>query len=244
MYIENPKTKNSGIICCIPQTGECPMHCPDCFFQSGKSYLEPLDKNLPNMPSITDAIAHVVRVNDGNDSSNDIDLVLRATEHYPFRFYNTSKPYDIDKFKEPVVLTLNPNQMTDKGVWDLGTGLSPLSKNIMFFRIRTNTWNTHLIDKAIALYPDTAIVLTFMAYHDINSIPSDHWQNYIVRKRTMNEYYAITTEAWRNIMKKYEDNLLIYSCGKIEGEKGKTGCKYCGNCLREYFATKERIIKQ
>jgi|GEM_PF-4975445 len=28
-YIENPKTKGSGIICCIPQTGVCPIGCPD-----------------------------------------------------------------------------------------------------------------------------------------------------------------------------------------------------------------------
>jgi len=50
MYKENPKTKGSGIICCIPQTGICPQKCDDCFFQSGRSYLEPLVDNLPNMP--------------------------------------------------------------------------------------------------------------------------------------------------------------------------------------------------
>ena len=51
-YIENPKTKGSGIITCIPQEGICPMKCDDCFFQSGRSYLEPLDINLPNMPDL------------------------------------------------------------------------------------------------------------------------------------------------------------------------------------------------
>ncbi len=50
-YKENPKTKGSGIICCIPQTGLCLMKCKDCFFQSGRSYLEPLEENLPNMPT-------------------------------------------------------------------------------------------------------------------------------------------------------------------------------------------------
>jgi len=49
-YKENPKTKGSGILCAIPQTGRCPMQCSDCFFQSGRSFLEPLDENLPNMP--------------------------------------------------------------------------------------------------------------------------------------------------------------------------------------------------
>ena len=46
----NPKTKGSGIITCIPQTGRCPNGCEDCFFQSGRSYLEPLEENLPHVP--------------------------------------------------------------------------------------------------------------------------------------------------------------------------------------------------
>lgn len=47
-YIENPKTKGSGIVCAIPQTGVCPIGCEDCFFQSDRSFLEPLDENLPS----------------------------------------------------------------------------------------------------------------------------------------------------------------------------------------------------
>jgi hypothetical protein len=39
-YIENPKTKGSGIVCAIPQPGVCPIGCEDCFFQSGRSFLE------------------------------------------------------------------------------------------------------------------------------------------------------------------------------------------------------------
>ena len=66
-YIENPKTKGSGIISCIPQKGICPNTCEDCFFQSGRSYLEPLDENLPNLPEEVDY--QIVRVNDGNDSN-------------------------------------------------------------------------------------------------------------------------------------------------------------------------------
>ena len=91
-YVENPKTKGSGIICCISQEGECPMKCDDCFFQSGRSYLEPLKEHLPNMPTIAEAEGKVVRVNDGNDSSVNFDLVMKMTEVYPMRFYNTSIP--------------------------------------------------------------------------------------------------------------------------------------------------------
>jgi len=33
----------------------------------------------------------------------------------------------------------------------------------------------------------------------------------------------------------------VYSCGKIEGEAGTNACRHCGNCLREYYATLERM---
>ena len=69
----------------------------------------------------------------------------------------------------------------------------------------------------------------------------DHKEHYIYRKRTLNSYYAITTAAWMAIMDRYRLNKFVSSCGKIEGELGKTGCRYCGNCLREYFATVERM---
>ncbi|KKL91472.1 hypothetical protein LCGC14_1894270, partial [marine sediment metagenome] len=89
-YIVNPKTKGSGILACIPQTGRCPMECDDCFFQSGRSFLEPLDENTPNMPSYGKALDRVVRVNDGNDSNINKKEVMEATRKYPMKFYNTS----------------------------------------------------------------------------------------------------------------------------------------------------------
>lgn len=236
MYKENPKTKGSGIVCCIPQKGTCPVGCDDCFFQSGRSYLEPLSENLPNIPD--DTISRVVRINDGNDSNIQFSHVIMATSMYEMKFYNTSIP-KIIHFDAPVVLTLNPSKMTDISIHKV----DPIPDNLMFVRIRTNTWNLHLVDEAIQYYSekDIAIVLTFMAYYDENSIPEDQRSFYIYRKRTLNSYYAITTDAWRNIMRKYEDHVRVYSCGKIEGERGKTACKYCGNCLREYFATVEKM---
>ena len=76
MYHENPKTKGSGILCCIPHESTCPINCADCFFQSGRSYLEPLEDNLPNMPTAEQAKGKVVRVNDGNDSNLDKEMVM------------------------------------------------------------------------------------------------------------------------------------------------------------------------
>ncbi len=243
MYIENPKTKGSGIVCCISQKGRCPNNCKECFFQSGKSYLEPLDKNLPNMPSLKQAKNKVVRVNDGNDSYYQSDKVIRDTQCYPLRFYNTSHLGDIstfNRFKEPVVVTINPGSTTDSGFNNV---VGPIPINLMFVRFRTNTWNLRICDVAVNNYTRRGIpiILTFMAYNDSESIPQKNRTDYILRKRTLNEYYAITTEAWRKVMNRYKDNKLVYSCGKIEGENGDTKCKYCGNCIREYFATKCRM---
>ena len=239
-YIENPKTKGSGVICAIPQSTKCPINCPECFFSQGRSYLEPLDKNLPNMPDFL--VAHddrVVRINDGNDSNIDREKVISDTSHYKMAFFNTSIPKDLESFPRPVVLTLNPGDMTDKAIHIV----DPIPKNLMFVRVRTNAWNLDLVEQACLHYSDigTPVVLTFMAYHNIESIPEAHRDNYVLRKRTMNEYYAITTDAWHDIMGIWEDELQVYSCGKIEGERGKTSCRYCGNCLREFFATNERM---
>lgn len=235
-YKENPKTKGSGIICCIPQTGTCPNNCEDCFFQSGRSYLEPLAENLPNMPE--DVAGRVVRVNDGNDSNVDRDKVIAATSHYPMKFYNTAIPRDLEGFPGPVVLTANPGGMTDRAVQKPG-----IPKNLMFVRFRVNTWNLHFADEAVRYYTSQGVpaVLTFMAYfNSADKIPQDHRRNYTLRKRTLNEYWAITHQAWKMVMDRYSENPLVHSCGR-EGVSGGSGCKSCGNCLREYFATMERL---
>lgn len=240
-YKENPKTKGSGIITCIPQAGLCPMKCKDCFFQSGRSYLEPLGENLPNMPTLKMAKNRIVRINDGNDSNNLRELVIVSTAKYKRKFYNTSLPRDLGGFDAPVVLTVNPAQTTDKKAYLLDS----VPKNLMFVRVRVNTWNLALVDQVVAHYStrEVPVVLTFMAYFE-DEIPEGHKDNYIFRKRTLNSYHAITTAAWEQIMSRHKYNKWVHSCGKIEGEKGATGCRYCGNCLREYFVTMERIGKE
>ena len=240
-YIENPKTKGSGILCAIPQTGTCPNKCEDCFFQSGRSYLEPLTEHLPNMP-VSWAIAgnfNVVRVNDGNDSNVARKLVIERTEVYPLRFFNTAIPKDLGGFPGPVVLTLNPGKMTDKRFFKLKT----IPKNLMFVRFRANMWNRELAGKAVAYYTErnVPVVMTFMAYFKL-SVPKGHQRYYVYRERTTNNYWAITSEAWFKFMYAFRFEPLVYSCGHVEGELGDTKCKRCGNCLREFFATRERMI--
>jgi hypothetical protein len=239
-YKENPKTKGSGIICCIPQEGRCPNGCEDCFFQSGRSYLEPLGENLPNMPPCEYVERRVVRVNDGNDSNVNRDKVLGYTSHYHHKFYNTAIPRDLESFNAPVVLTINPGLMTDTTFI-----IIKAPRNLMFVRFRANTWNQYLMHKAVEHYAaqEIPIIATFMAYFG-GAIPEEHKQYYTFRKRTLNSYWAITTAAWRSLMSYWQDTEYekwVYSCGKVEGERGITACRFCGNCIREYYATIERL---
>jgi hypothetical protein len=236
-YIENPKTKDSGILCAIPQNKKCPIGCKDCFFNSGRSYLEPMEKNLPNLPDPKICENKIIRINDGNDSNIDRGEVIEIAKQYKNYFFNTALPQDLETFSSPIVLTINPSELTDKDFNRV------ICDNLMFVRFRTNTWNLELCDEAVKYYSNSnvPIVLTFMAYHELTDIPYLHQKYYIERKRTLNSYFAITTAAWEMIMSKYKYNKFVYSCGKIEGELGDTHCKFCGNCLREYFNTKMRM---
>lgn len=230
-YIENPKTKGSGILCAIPQSTKCPIGCADCFFQSGRSYLEPLSKNLPNIPPDQSIQNYIIRVNDGNDSNVDKVKVIEATEKWPYKFYNTSIP-DLD-FPGPVVLTVNPATMTDVSAHLLKN----VPSNLMFVRVRVNTWNTNVVDTVVNHYTlkNVPIILTFMAYY---KEPPRLKLHYTIRKRTTNTYWTITQQAWNAVVRRYSGDELVYTCGKAADIHS---CMRCGNCLREYWATMERL---
>jgi hypothetical protein len=234
-YIENPKTKGSGILCGIPQKGVCPVGCADCFFQSGRSYLEPLDEHTPNLPTAEQARGHVVRLNDGNDSNHNRAAVLQAAAVYGHVFFNSSIPHDLDGFPGPVVLTVNPSDMTDMSAHLL----DPIPRNLMFVRVRTNTWNLAVVQQVVEHYAtkQVPVMINFMAYYK-EVVRPGHENNYTFRKRTLNSYWVITPEAARKIMQPYQDNPYVYACGK---DVKTFACHRCGNCLREYFATKERL---
>lgn len=239
-YIENPKTIGSGIFCAIPQTGFCPVGCGECFYNKREGYLYPFEENL-NMPTVEQARGRVVRVNDGNDSNIQRGLVMEMTKIYEDKFYNTSIPKDLEGFGAPVVLTINPAspvERTDTSFYKL----DPIPKNLMFVRMLTNAWNLPLVDQAVEYYTtrEVPVVLTFMRYY-FTPIPEEHKSDYIFKKHKLNDYWIIKTDTWRRIMARYEDNKYVSSCGKIEGEKSVFGCRFCGNCLREYYATTERL---
>lgn len=236
-YIENPKTMGSGIICAIPQRGECKLNCIDCFAKGGRSYLEPIEKNVPNLPPLRSTFGRVVRMNDMNDSNCNRYLVMDTAETYRDVFLNTRIPRELDWFKIPVVLTVNPGdeKETDGKVYLI----NPIPKNLMFVRIRTNMWNLELVNLAVDYYSKrkVPIVLTFMAYYTVK-IPKEYEQYYTFRKRTLNSYWVITQEGWDLVMSSYKSNPYVYTCGK---DANTHACSRCGNCLREYFATMERI---
>jgi hypothetical protein len=249
-YIPNPKTQGSGILCAIPQTGTCTIRCANCFFRSGRSYLEPLDENLPNLPHPDEVGHRIVRFNDGNDSNAERAKVIEAASQYERVFFNTCIPLDLDTLPGPVVLTVNPASMTDKKFMKLSQGIP---NNLMFVRVRANTWNLDTVVKpAVAHYTNPGprnisdrrpvpVVLTFMAYHEADAIPDTHLRNYYRYKRIQNEYYGISTDVWRMMMSEFQSNPWVHSCGKIEGDAGEKHCRHCGHCLREYFATMERM---
>ncbi len=108
----------------------------------------------------------------------------------------------------------------------------------MFVRARVNPWNVSLIDTVVKHYTERQIpvVLTMMAYYT-ETVPEEHSDSFKFAKRTLNSYWVPTEEAWDRVRDRYKDNKLVHMCGK---DSSTHGCKYCGNCLREYFATKER----
>lgn len=179
----------------------------------------------------------IVRVNDGNDSNVEPELVNEVSKVFPFKFYNTSIATKKQNPKVPYVLTVNPDPITETYF----THLDPIPKNLMFVRARVNMWNLDLIDLIVAYYTErnVPVILTFMAYFT-TKIPKPYEHYYIFRKRTLNDYWAITTEAWELVMNRYKHNKWVHSCG-TDGEKGDTHCRFCGNCIREYFATLDRM---
>jgi len=236
-YIENPKLQGSGILDCIPQKGECFIACPDCFFNSGRSYLEPLDKNLPNCPSVKMAKNRIVRMNaGGNDSNNQRELVEKTAKQYKNYFFNTSIPYKLEEFPAPVVLTINPGKITDIDYHKIIS----VPNNLMFVRFRTNMWNLDRLYEAVDYYTSKKVVLviTFMAYFT-QTIREDNKRYYEWKKRTINSYWCLKKEAVNAIMDDYKDNPYVYSCGT----KGQYFCKFCGNCIKEYFSCRERMNK-
>ncbi len=236
--INNPKLDGSGILDCIPQTGKCPNDCPECFYNQG-FYLD-IKKDLPKIPTPEEAEGRIIRMNSGNDSANQKDLVIRTASQYKDAFFNTS--ISGVEFPGPYVLTLNPGEKTDQSIWCVH------DSKIMFVRFRTNLWNLDLLEEACRFYRDEPfpVVMTFMRYKNRISIKQNllfttyngNVHRYEPHKHLLNDYWLLNQESCYLV---YERISSRFKNVAMCGTRHSSLCRDCGVCLREYYRTKERM---
>ena len=252
MTKRNPKLEGTPIFDCIPQKGSCPIGCSQCFFNRPGAYYIPLDQ-LPLVPTPEEVGDGIVRMNCGNDSNNQRNLVIEAAKKYQRFFFNTSIPrYD---FPGPVVLTANPKeedwdhyvQPDYRGGGDsegFGGAWHTPALNLMFVRLRTSATNLPLIDKAVYRWTEAKVpvVITFMAYYDhvptVLEQVARPWRScYKWKVRHINSYHCPTKTFMRYVMSRYRDNRLVSMCGSIESSY----CRPCRNCETHYLQTMKRL---
>ena len=242
MTKRNPKQEGTNIFDCKPQIGPCPIGCNQCFYNRPGAFYS--DIQQPIMPTLDEVGDGIVRVNSGHDSNIGRDEVIRATERYPKRFFNTSIP-NFD-FPAPVVLTANPKEEDERSYalpdWHGEDWYSP-APNLMFVRLRTSATNLAQIDAAVAAWTaaQVPVVITFMAYYDHEPVvPEDlifKGQCYEWRVRHINSYWCPTKDFMRWVMSRYRSNRLVTMCGSVE-----TGyCRACRNCETYYQQTMKRL---
>jgi hypothetical protein len=198
------------------------MQCPECFFNGGRFY-RTLDE--PLIPTPLEAAGKVVRINSGHDSNLQRDLVIKTAQQYEHAFYNTSIPNF--SFPGPVVFTANGNKVH----------LVPVPPNLMFVRVRVNTWDLSLQDEIIDYYLklNTVVVCTFMRYYHYDSIKRHG--DYSYKKHVLNDYWSPTPEAIIRLMKRYEGSGV-----RMCGTPYSSFCKDCLLCYFYYWETVRRLI--
>jgi len=215
---QNPKMVGSNLVDCVPQHGPCPNNCDQCFYNN---WFYAGDE--PVVPTLEEVKGKIVRVNSGNDSNNQKELVLETTRQYPRRFYNTSVP-DLDFEDEPVVLTINPRQD------DCWTAVDD-PRGLMSVRFRANTWNLGMAHDAIKHYcyeRNVPLVMTFMRYYDKEGIQAS---GYEFRKHIDHDYWDITQEGFDSVMNALLPARLLFTCGTPENSY----CRDCGVCETLYW---------
>jgi len=215
----NPKMVGTNLIDCIPQTGECPLQCEECFYNGGRFY-RTLDK--PLMPSLEESKNKIVRINSGHDSNIQRESVIEKTRKYPYKFYNTSLP-NFD-FPSPVVFTCNGRKLllVDKQL-----------DNLMFVRVRTSVFDLENVDLAIEHYLNQyniPIVLTFMRYYDGDKIPQEYKKYFIFKKHILNSYWCHNVDTHLEILKRYKGTGV-----RMCGTPISSYCVDCRNCEFLYW---------
>jgi len=230
----NPKQEGTGYFDCIPQAGPCPIGCNQCFFNRPGAYYVPLDQ-LPLVPTPEEVGDGLVRMNCGNDSNNQRELVIDTAKQYRRYFFNTSIPRLA--FPGPVVLTANPKEEDESHyAWPVRHGdtwQSPAA-NLMFVRLRTSATNLALVDKAVAAWTaaQVPVAITFMAYYDHEpKVPGD-----LIFKGPCYEWRP-TKDFMRWVMSRYAENRLVSMCSSVNSPY----CRDCRNCETYYLQTMKRL---
>jgi hypothetical protein len=227
---QNPKLVGTNIIDCIPQTGQCPNGCDQCYYNDPRFYRT---KDEPLIPSLEEAEGKIVRVNSGHDSNIDRELVIEKTAQYGEKFYNTSIPrFD---FPGPVVFTCN-GQGNDR--WFIAVSHPDDIERLMYVRVRACTWNLPLVQRVIDHYKTygVMVVVTTMRYRTQNAIPEHHRQWYESKRSVINQWFCLNKEGWEKISKLVEDN-VVRTCGSYQSSL----CKDCGNCEWYFKAWRKAI---
>lgn len=216
--MNNPKLEGSNIIDVIPQTGSCPLNCPSCYYNN--NFYRPLD--TPLLPTLEDVGDKICRVNSGNDSNNQKELVINSTRKYKHKFFNTSIPNFTGFENNPIVFTCNREE---NDLPYLGMDVS----NLMMVRFRTTMWNIKHCDLAISWYTqlNIPVVITWMRYLDDKDIPLRYRRFYYKNTHILNTYFLLNEYYKRGIMNKYKDIPLVVECKEL--------CKNCGNCEGFYW---------
>jgi hypothetical protein len=221
----NPKLKDSGVIDCKPQKGKCPLDCNQCFYNREGAFYT--DINRSQFPSMFEVGKNIVRVNPGHDSNIEKEEVLKETEKYEHKFYNTSI-MDF-KFPAPVVFTANRKEEET-----IPTITLPIPTNLMFVRLRVSDTNLDHIYSAIVFWAkhNVPVVLTFMAYY---SEEPKNKENYEWQVRHTNSYWYPTKKFMKEVLKRMKKvgGRLVTMCGTLDSRY----CEQCGNCKNYYLQT-------
>jgi hypothetical protein len=168
-----------------------------------------------------------VRVNSGHDSNIGRKEVIAATARYPRLFYNTAIPQF--SFPAPVVFTCN-------GGRDGKLKLVAPTPNLMFVRVRTDSWDMETVDKAVAHYLQKhgiPVVLTFMRYYDGTKIPESARGDYEWVRHLVNDYYCPKPETILRVMGRYK-GAGVRMCGM-------PWSSYCADCRNCEFLFREAM---
>jgi hypothetical protein len=227
MSDQNPKQAGTPIIDCIPQTGECPVGCKECFYNGGRFY-RTLDHAL--IPSGEEAKGKIVRVNSGNDSNVERDFVIEVTKPYQDKFYNTAIPKF--GFPGPTIFIAN--------------GKSPFfinkckGKDLMAVRVRYSSWGLSEQIRLVDYYTCLGIpvLVTWMRYYDVKGIPPEEQRYYEWRQSTTNKYFIMLPETKRRLMDIFKGRPDVYSCSPL----WSSYCTNCGVCEMLYRRWKAEYL--